>query len=137
MADLRRFVKGYMCYFDQAVSEIRSGEQKGHWIFMVFPQMKELGYSAEAKAYGIEDCAEAEAFAADPELMEYLTGATQAIIDSGHTPEEIFGYPDELKIQACATLFREVSPQTGVFNEILEKFFRGEPDTKTLDLLRA
>jgi polar amino acid transport system ATP-binding protein len=108
MADLRRFVKGYMCYFDQAVSEIRSGEQKGHWIFMVFPQMKELGYSAEAKAYGIEDRAEAEAFAANPELMDYLTGVSQAILDSGHTPEEIFGSPKRERTRAFINHLRQL-----------------------------
>ena len=66
MVDLKRFVKGYMCYYDQALAEIEAGEQKGHWIFMVFPQLRELGYSAEAKTYGIEDRAEAEEFMRDP-----------------------------------------------------------------------
>ena len=136
MPDLKRFVKGYMCYFDQAISEIKAGEQRGHWIFMVFPQMKELGYSQEAKTYGIEDRAEAEAFAADPELMNYLVGASQAVLDSDRTPEEIFGYPDELKIQACMTIFREVSPGAEVFDGVLQKYFKGQPDTKTLELLR-
>ena len=93
MVDLKRFVKGYMCYYDQALAEIEAGEQKGHWIFMVFPQLRELGYSAEAKTYGIEDRAEAEEFMRDPQLAGYLTGACRALLDSGHTPEEIFGNP--------------------------------------------
>ena len=135
MVDLKRFVKGYMCYYDQAIAEIAAGEQKGHWIFMVFPQLRELGYSAEAKTYGIKDRAEAEEFMRDPQLAGYLTGACRALLDSGHTPEEIFGYPDELKIQACATLFRYVSPETRVFDDILSRFYKGQPDAKTLEIL--
>ena len=136
MVDLKRFVKGYMCYYDQAIAEIKAGEQKGHWIFMVFPQLRELGYSNEAKTYGIEGREEAEEFMREPQLAEYLTGACQALLESGKTPEEIFGYPDELKIQACVTLFRSVSPETRVFDDILNRFYKGQPDAKTLEILR-
>ena len=136
MPDIKRFVKGYMCYHDQALAEIRAGEMKGHWLLMVFPQMRDLGYSAEAKTYGIADRAEAEEFLANPFLREEITSFCQAILDSDRTPEEIFGYPDELKIQSCMTLFRYVSPETGIFDSVLQKYYKGQPDQKTLDLIR-
>ena len=48
------------------------------------------------------------------------------------TPEQILGYPDDLKFRSSMTLFSAVTNDNGVFRMALEKYFQGEPDPKTL-----
>ena len=45
------------------------------------------------------------------------------------------GYPDDLKLRSSMILFREVAPEIDVFQKVLDKFFEGKPDQKTIELL--
>jgi uncharacterized protein (DUF1810 family) len=49
---------------------------------------------------------------------------------------QILGTPDDLKLHSSATLFAEVEG-AGVFTQLLQRFFDGEVDQKTLEFLRA
>jgi len=43
--------------------------------------------------------------------------------------------PDDAKLRSSATLFSRVAPAGSVFHRILDRYFVGEPDRKTLELI--
>ena len=49
---------------------------------------------------------------------------------------KVMGYPDNLKLCSCMTLFAEIAPNEKVFQKVLDKFFNGEKDEKTIELLK-
>lgn len=135
MADLERFIQAQKCYYSIALDEVRSGKKRSHWIWYIFPQIKGLGYSSESVKYGIEGREEAEAYIRDPVLGERLVEITKAFLETGLSADEVFGYPDDLKLRSCMTLFRAVCPEQTVFDEVIQKCFEGECCEKTLELL--
>ena len=134
--NLERFKKAQKRDFETALSEIREGKKKSHWIWYIFPQLKELGYSSTAKYYGIEGRGEAEAYIKDVSLRERLIEISKALmsLDSSN-PSEVMGYPDDLKLKSCMTLFSIVAPEIDVFGKVLDKFYSGKKDEKTVELL--
>ena len=136
--DLARFLTAQEDEYPQALSEIRAGQKRTHWMWFVFPQIQGLGTSKPAQFYAIKDRAEAEAYLAHPILGPRLREITEALLAvEGKTANEIFGYPDDLKLRSCATLFASVSAPRSVFKRVLKKFFGGEPDPETLNRLGA
>jgi uncharacterized protein (DUF1810 family) len=136
--NLRRFVEAQEQDYDQALSEIRRGRKQSHWMWYLFPQFSGLGFSATSRQYSIKSRAEAEAYLSHPILGPRLIKCAEAALGvEGRSAFEIFGTPDDLKLRSCATLFACVSPAGSVFHRLLDKFFQGERDSKTLSLLGA
>ncbi len=134
--DLRRFVQAQQDDYEQALSEIRSGRKQSHWMWYVFPQFQGLGFSAMSQRYAIKSIAEATAYLAHPILGPRLAACAEAALRmEGRTAREIFGSPDDLKLKSSATLFACVSPAGSVFHQLLDKYFQGKRDDKTLELL--
>jgi uncharacterized protein (DUF1810 family) len=134
--DLERFVKAQARSYAQALSEIRAGHKVSHWMWYVFPQLDGLGSSPTARMYAIKSRAEAEAYLAHPTLGPRLVACAEAVLAvKGRSAREIFGSPDDLKLRSSATLFARVSPPGSVFQRLIERYFDGEPDAKTLRLL--
>jgi uncharacterized protein (DUF1810 family) len=134
--DLTRFVQAQEGIYPQALSEIRGGRKRSHWMWFIFPQIEGLGSSLTSRRYSIKSVAEAEAYLCHPVLGPRLLECTEAALGvAGRTAHKIFGSPDDLKLRSCATLFSRVSPPGSVFDRLLDKFFRGEPDDKTIRLL--
>lgn len=133
---LGRFVRAQQDGFEQALAEIRSGKKRTHWIWYVFPQFDGLAFSSTSKHYAIKSIEEAKAYLAHPLLGPRLLECAEAVVRvEGRTATEIFGSPDDLKLRSCATLFDCVSPPGSVFDRLLDKYYRGERDRKTLRLL--
>lgn len=133
---LRRFVQAQEDDYEQALSEIRSGRKRSHWMWYIFPQYDGLGSSATSKRYAIRSLAEAEAYMRHPVLGPRLTECAEAALAvEGQSASEVFGVPDDMKLWSCATLFASVSPSGSVFERLLDKYFRGERDEKTVHLL--
>ena len=136
--DLTRFVQAQETVYARALGELRRGRKESHWMWYVFPQFDGLGSSATSRLYSIKSTAEAEAYLADPVLGSRLVECAEALLAlQGRSAHEILGAPDDLKLRSCATLFAAVSPPGSVFTRLLEKYFRGEPDPKTLELIGA
>jgi uncharacterized protein (DUF1810 family) len=136
--DLNRFVRAQEPDFDRALSEIRAGRKHSHWMWYVFPQFEGLGSSTMAKEYAIKSIAEAEAYLRHPILGVRLIECAEAALGvDGKSAHDIFGSPDDMKLRSSATLFAHVSPAGSVFERILEKYFQGKRDEKTLRLLSA
>ena len=133
--DLQRFHKAQQFDYPVALGEIKNGQKESHWMWYIFPQLKELGYSSTAKYYGLTKD-EAKAYINDEILKSRLIEISQALLElTSSNATEIFGYPDDLKLKSCMTLFSEIAQEIDVFDKVLEKFFSGKKDDKTLKLL--
>ncbi len=134
--DLDRFVRAQEEDYTQALSEIRAGRKRTHWMWYIFPQIDGLAFSATSKLYSIKSAAEARAYLSHPVLGPRLLECAEAVLAvEGRSAAEIFGSPDDLKLRSCATLFARVSAPGSVFERLLQKYYHGEPDGKTLRLL--
>ena len=134
-SDLSRFVKAQEHDYAQALREIRAGRKRSHWMWYIFPQIQGLGFSSTAQYYAIRDLDEAKAYLAHPVLGPRLKEISEALLElDGLSAHEIFGYPDDLKLRSCMTLFRMADLNCEVFEQVLEKYYDGEPDRRTVEL---
>jgi len=135
--DPERFVRAQARTYEAALAEIRSGRKRSHWMGYVFPQVAGLGVSGTSQHYAISGAAEARAYLAHPVLGPRLVECVEAVLKvEGRSAREIFGSPDDRKLRSCATLFAQVSPPGSVFERLLEKYYEGEQDARTLELLK-
>ena len=133
---LARFVDAQNYQYDAALAELSSGRKQTHWIWYVFPQLRELGRSQMAREYGVASRAEAVSYFAHPMLGPRLVECVNAVLGhSDRSAVEILGNIDALKFWSCLTLFAHVAPAEPVFSRALAVFYRGEPDNATLRLL--
>jgi uncharacterized protein (DUF1810 family) len=131
--DLVRFVEAQESTYLTALGELRSGRKRSHWMWFVLPQLDGLGSSPLARKYAIRSLAEAEAYLQHPVLGPRLLECCEAVVAlEGRTAAAIFGFPDDLKLRSCATLFAAVSPAGSVFERVLAKYFGGAADEQTL-----
>lgn len=134
--NLNRFVEAQERVADAVTRELRAGRKQSHWMWFVFPQVRGLGSSPTAQRYAIGSLDEASAYLAHPVLGPRLREWTQIVLAvEGRSAEEVFGYPDYLKFRSSMTLFSRVPGADPVFTKALEKYYGGEPDRKTLDIL--
>ena len=134
--DLQRFVDAQDPVWNAVTKELKAGRKQTHWMWFVFPQLAGLGRSSTAQHFGIADLTEAELYLSHEVLGPRLKKAARLVAAvEGRTVDEIFGYPDNLKLHSSMTLFAEATNGTSVFDEVLQKYFDGESDGGTLDLL--
>ena len=130
--DLDRFLEAQHVVYPLALKEMKEGHKRGHWIWYIFPQIKGLGHSYNSEFYGISSKEEAKAYLEHPVLGEHLREITQALLDcSNESAEDIFGFPDVLKVRSCMTLFDLVSPND-IFNDVLYEYYEGQRCDKTI-----
>ena len=136
-SDLSRFLKAQEYSYDQALQEIRAGRKRSHWMWYIFPQIQGLGFSSTAQYYAIQDLSEAKDYLAHPVLGARLKEISEALLElDGLSAHQIFGYPDDLKLCSCMTLFRMADLDCDIFEKVLEKYYDGEPDNLTVRILR-
>jgi uncharacterized protein (DUF1810 family) len=137
MNRLRRFLDAQQRDYATALTEIRGGQKRSHWMWYIFPQIDGLGYSEMAKRYAIKDLAEAAEYLAHPLLGTRLKEITAALLDlNNHNATQVMGSPDDLKLRSSMTLFALVEGTDSVFEAVLKKFFDGHKDPATLQLVR-
>lgn len=134
---LSRFRKAQKEDYAMAYYEIKIAQKKtNHWIWYIFPQLEDLGYSATAKYYGLKNLKEAKKYYKNKRLRENLIGISKALLDiEGKDIVDIVGFIDAKKIQSCMTLFLEVDKDNEIFKAIIDKYYGGELDENTLNLL--
>ncbi|MFJ5294994.1 DUF1810 domain-containing protein [Pseudomonas sp. NPDC088368] len=134
--DLQRFLDAQEPLFERALSELRNGRKRSHWMWFIFPQLKGLGHSEMAQRYGISGREEALAYLRHPCLGARLESCSRAVLQWKHrSATEIMGSPDDLKLRSSMSLFASVAPELGVFQEVIEAFFGGKADTATVSRL--
>lgn len=134
--DLNRFLVAQESAYSAALSEIRAGRKRSHWMWFIFPQLKGLGYSSNAVYYGIDGLDEAAAYLQDPVLGARLVEISRALLElPGSNATAVMGSPDDMKLRSCMTLFARVPGADPVFREVIGKYFGGEEDAKTVGML--
>lgn len=132
---LNRFIEAQDRVYEGVLDELAMGHKTSHWMWFIFPQLRELGHSANAKRYGIESKAEALAYLAHPLLGARLKECINLLLAQRNSEiHDILGSPDDLKLRACLTLFSTLSPDP-CFKQALERFYAGKSDNSTLQLL--
>jgi uncharacterized protein (DUF1810 family) len=139
-SDLVRFLDGQDQIYAQVIEELTSGRKQTHWVWFIFPQLAGLGRSAMTQHYAIRDLDQARRYLGDSILGPRLRQAVRLMIDQkGRSAFEILGSPDDMKFRSCLTLFREAASENSdrtLFTKALDKFYHGQPDGHTLELLR-
>lgn len=134
--NLQRFINAQGPVYAEAVTELREGRKRGHWMWFIFPQIAGLGRSETARFFAISGAEEARAYLAHSILGPRLRACCRLVNAlAGRSAHEIFGDPDNFKFHSCLTLFAEVAPQEAEFREGLRKYFAGQPDRATLERL--
>lgn len=134
---LNRFLEAQEKDYALALSEIKLGQKRSHWMWYIFPQFKGLGYSHYSKLYAINSLEEANEYLNHPTLGTRLKEISNELLKlKDFYVEEIFGSPDDKKLQSCMTLFSEVEESDeNVFLKVLDKYFSGRLDERTLLLI--
>ena len=133
---LSRFISAQKDIYNRILAELKRGQKLTHWMWFVFPQLDGLGRSTTAKRYAIKSREEAQAYLNHPLLGTRLFECTEAVfVTEGKSVAEIFGYPDDLKLKSSMTLFSDIAEPDSLFVGVLDKYFQGERDLKTLQLL--
>ena len=136
--DLSRFTEAQRHSYQQALSELREGRKETHWMWFIFPQLAGLGHSSTARYYALTNLDEARAYLADPLLGARLLECTEAVLRlSGKSATDIFGGIDAMKFRSSLTLFAMASGSDSLFRQALDRYFEGEMDTRTLELLEC
>ncbi|CRZ14172.1 DUF1810 domain-containing protein [Mycolicibacterium neworleansense] len=138
--DLRRFVDAQAGVYAEVCNELRDGRKRSHWIWFIFPQLRGLGHSTTADHFGIASRREARAYLAHPTLRQRLRECARLVAQiEGRTAEQIFGWPDCLKVRSSMTLFAAVADpaEQAEFQAVLDKLYDGQPDPRTLEMLSA
>lgn len=136
MDDLNRFLDAQENDFEIALSEIKNGSKQSHWMWYIFPQIKGLGFSSLSNFYAIKTKAEAENYLAHPILGKRLIEISNALLEvEGKTAYQIFDSPDDMKLKSSMTLFGSLENTNPIFQSVLDKYFNGAKDYRTLELL--
>ena len=135
--DLGRYVHAQAPVYHTVLEELRAGLKQTHWMWYIFPQLQGLGQSQMARFYAITSLEEAHAYLLHPVLGARLVECAQAVLSvPGKSAQEILGSPDDFKLRSCMTLFASVENAPPVFNQVLEKYYQGLPDSYTVKILR-
>ena len=136
--NLERFVSRQKETYDTAYKELSQGMKQSHWMWWIFPQIIGLGITSISKEYSIKSIEEAKAFLDHPYLGKNLKEICKVLLDiKSNDNSYVMGYPDDLKLCSSMTLFIEADPEEKVFQQVLDKFFNGRKDSRTLDILKS
>ncbi|MEO5909172.1 MAG: DUF1810 domain-containing protein [Ginsengibacter sp.] len=134
--NLQRFIDAQKAVYAIALSEIKHGKKRSHWMWYIFPQIAGLGFSETSKFYSFKNLHEAEAYLQHPVLGPRLIEISNALFDlKSDDAVSVFGTPDDQKLKSCMTLFSILPGTNPVFQAVLDKFFHGLKDAKTLEIL--
>lgn len=135
---LERFKEAQARDYEIALGEIKNGRKRSHWMWYIFPQIAGLGMTDVSKHYAIKNLQEATDYLMDQELGVRLIGICRALLElESNDAHAIFGSPDDLKLKSSMTLFDAVPATFPVFGQVLDKYFGGKRDERTLQLLKS
>ena len=138
MSELDRFIRAQEYNYSDALKEIKNGKKISHWMWYVFPQIKGLGKSDTAKWYAIKDLQEARDYLNNEILSNRLEQVCKALLDLDcNDVYKIFGSPDDMKLKSSMTLFEIAAPENKIFKRVLDKYFNGERDQKTIEIISS
>lgn len=124
--------------YNCALEELERGRKESHWIWYIFPQVAGLGRSPMAQKYAIQSREEAVAYLNHPVLGARLKQCCEALLKHvGKKVQDIMGFPDDLKLRSSMTLFAMISDGESIFHKVLNTFYSGQMDERTIEFLNA
>lgn len=130
--NLDRFLSAQEQVYATVLKELRNGKKETHWMWYIFPQLKQLGFSSTSQFYGLADLNEARAYLQHPILRQRLEECIEVLMAGQiSNPTRIFGHPDDLKFHSCLTLFLLADSENEIFKKALDKFYGGIGDFDT------
>lgn len=137
MNNFQHFLDAQNQMYPTALAEIKNGAKTSHWMWYIFPQLSGLGQSEISKNYSLRNLDEASNYLAHPVLSKHLFEISKALLDIQHkSANEILGTPDDIKLRSSMTLFALANNPHPVFKAVLDKYFNGQMDQRTLNLLQ-
>ncbi|WHI45006.1 DUF1810 domain-containing protein [Microbulbifer sp. VAAF005] len=135
---LERFVTAQESSYESALSELHSGHKRSHWMWYIFPQISGLGHSATSEHFAIKNLDEARAYLEHPVLGPRLKECCKELLQlNNYSAYQIFGSPDDVKLKSSMTLFSIADPKDKLFEEVLEKYYEGQKDLRTFEILKV
>jgi uncharacterized protein (DUF1810 family) len=136
--NLQRFLAAQAQDYECALGELQRGQKESHWIWYIFPQVAGLGHSPTAQEYAIQSKGEAVAYLNHAVLSMRLQRCCEALLKhQSRRVQDIMGFPDDLKLGSSMTLFAMISTQDSVFHKVLNAFYSGHIDERTIAFLDA
>ena len=135
--DVSRFLRAQEGTHTAAVRELRNGMKMSHWSWWEIPQIVGLGWTYTSQQYAISDLGESKAFLENATLRAHLLEICEALLSlETSDARRVMGSPDDLKLRSCMTLFSEADPECDQFRKVLDKFYGGRKDYRTLSILK-
>ncbi len=135
---LQRFVSAQRPIYQQVLEELNDGAKRTHWMWYIFPQIKGLGVNEMARYYSLENLQEARMYLAHPVLGSRLRECCEIVLNiRNKTAAQIFGHPDDLKFRSCLTLFNLAAPDEVLFKKLIDKYYKGFLDPKSIEILKT
>ncbi len=135
--NLNRFTDAQEISYQAALAEVKNARKQSHWMWYIFPQIQGLGSTEISKYYAIKDLNEASDYLQHPVLGCRLIEISEVLLNlESDNPTKIFGNPDDMKLKSSMTLFASIPGSNPVFQSVLEKFFDGIPDARTLQIIK-
>jgi len=136
--NLERFVEAQSHNYDTALAELTAGRRYSDWMWFIFPQLAGQRDSQHALHYAINNLDEARAYLEHPLLRQRLLDCCAQLLELEHrNATDILGAPEDMRLRASMTLFIAAGGEEETFQQVLDKYFRGQMDARTLELLRS
>jgi len=130
------FIQAQNMVYPLVIKELSQGEKRTHWMWFIFPQIKGLGHSVRARRFSLQSLEQAQEYLQHEVLGTRLLECSKLLLKHPNKSAlEIFGTPDNLKLHSSLTLFALADDKDSVFEQLLQQFFAGKPDVKTIDVL--
>ena len=140
MSQLAKFLEVQKNYYEAALKEIKQGKKESDWMPYIYPQIEGLSFNSQNNESDIKDIEEGKSYLENETLKERLINVTQALLELQDVNiKDVMG-DDDMKLKSSITLFKKVEETFNincekVFQKALDKFFNGEEDKETIDIL--
>lgn len=140
MSQLAKFLEVQKKYYEAALKEIKQGKKESDWMPYIYPQIEGLSSNSQNNISDIKGIEEGKSYLENETLKERLINVTQALLELQDVNiKDVMG-DDDIKLKSSITLFKKVEETYNincekVFQKALDKFFNGEEDKETIDIL--
>ena len=132
------FIQAQNTVYPSVIKELTEGRKRTHWMWFIFPQVKGLGRSTMARRFAIESLEQAKEYLQHEVLGARLRECVELLLlHSDKSALDIFGSPDNLKLQSSLTLFAFAAGKKCVFEELLHQFYQDDYDMNTIEIVKA
>ncbi len=131
------FIQAQNTIYPSVIRELTEGQKRKHWMWFIFPQVKGLRHSAMARRFALESLEQAKEYLQHDVLGAWLIECAELLLlHPDKSALDIFGSPDNLKLQSSLTLFAFAAGNDCVFEQLLYQFFDGNYDINSIKMLK-